>query len=285
MLRPMSDHPPERLTSNTETEDRSCKQCGYALRGLHPSGVCPECGFPIERSLTDDRLEHSGPDYLRSLHTGVLLIIGGMVGQLAITLLLLTVTIFVIFASFGGGGSLPRGLEVLMLIGTALGTLVTLVIVVGWWLFSAPDPAYTGRFDGSRARVVVRVSMLCVGLLTILQAVIAMASPSVRQAGMGGGFGAASIVSMGVNLLTTVAWGVGYFASMLYLRWLCPRVPDWRAHRFAKTMMWLGPLIYIVGSCLVIGPLVAMVLYVVLLNWVRADLRLIRDRHAAEGVA
>lgn len=51
-------------------QDCVCKQCGYALAGLDPGWVCPECGMAIERSLTDDRLIHSAPGYLPGFTPG-----------------------------------------------------------------------------------------------------------------------------------------------------------------------------------------------------------------------
>lgn len=36
--------------------------------------------------------------------------------------------------------------------------------------------------------------------------------------------------------------------------------------------MWLGPVLVTVGALVVIGPLVALILYYNLLNWVRIDL-------------
>lgn len=40
------------MGSEIITYDRHCGQCGYNLRGLPVDGVCPECGYPIPRSLT-----------------------------------------------------------------------------------------------------------------------------------------------------------------------------------------------------------------------------------------
>ena len=45
----------------------------------------------------------------------------------------------------------------------------------------------------------------------------------------------------------------------------------------AKTMMWLGPILYTVGAIACgLGPLVALILYYNLLNWVREGLQAIR---------
>ena len=50
-------------------------------------------------------------------------------------------------------------------------------------------------------------------------------------------------------------------------------------------MMWLGPLLFTVGAlCIGLGPLVAVVLYWNMLDWVRRDLKRIRAEQAAFGL-
>ena len=41
-----------------------CVQCGYAIRGLHEQGRCPECGAPVqvgEHASVQDPLERAVP--------------------------------------------------------------------------------------------------------------------------------------------------------------------------------------------------------------------------------
>lgn len=78
-----------------------------------------------------------------------------------------------------------------------------------------------------------------------------------------------SLVAGGVGLVAGIAALVQFFASLLYVRRLAPRLPSPAIAERAKTYMWLLPLIFIGGSCIVIGPIVALVMYLVLLNDVR----------------
>lgn len=256
-----------------------CKQCGYDLLGLVPTGVCPECGLPIERSLTDDLLRHSSPSYLGQLHQGVFLILAGIIAQFV----MLVGAIFIgVATSFGGGtiGTLQAVMTLFSLIATA-------VIAWGWFLFSAPDPAFVGRLDGSRARVVVRVAVVANAGITLLTTVAQFAFP-VTAAAPGAAapaVTAATVILMLLSFVGFVAWAVSFFAAMQYLRWLCPRIPNWRAFQRSKTMMWLGPLLFTVGAlCIGLGPLVAVVLYWNMLDWVRRDLKRIRAEQAEAGL-
>lgn len=252
-----------------------CKQCGYALEGLPPEGVCPECGLPIERSLTDDQLRHSSPTYLALLHQGVFLILAGIIAQF----------VMLIGGIFAGFMISMTGNDLAILqAAITVGSLVASgVIAWGWFLFSAPDPAFVGRQDGSQARVVVRISVVANAVITLLTTVAQLALPATTAA-------PATTVVLAIvfvlSLAGLVAWAVSFFAAMLYLRWLCPRIPNWRAYRRAKTMMWLGPVLFTVGSlCIGLGPLVAVVLYWNMLDWVRRDLKRIREEQAAMGLA
>ncbi len=257
-----------------------CKQCGYALQGLDPAGVCPECGFTLERSLTDDLLRNSSSEYLALLHRGVFLVLAGIIAQF---LMIIGGFAGAIFLGVNGVNmaSLELALTLMSLVGTVM-------IAWGWFEFSTPDPAFTGRSDGSQARVVVRVAVIINAFVTLVTGVAQFAFPA---AGVAPGavpttVSAASVVLVVLSLIGFVAWAVSFFAAMLYLKWLCPRIPNWRAWRRARTLMWLGPLLFTVGAlCIGLGPLVAIVLYWNLLDWIRRDLKRIRQEQSELGLA
>src|SRR4051812_29270484 len=59
--------------------DRACATCGYNLRGLQPSGVCPECGSLVSGSLADDALEWRDERWVAKLRGGCALILSGQI--------------------------------------------------------------------------------------------------------------------------------------------------------------------------------------------------------------
>src|SRR5262245_1427978 len=72
------DDSPARLDKGHIAGDKLCVRCGYALRGLSVTGICPECGTPVDRSLRGDLLEYCDPHYARRLLLGARLIIASV---------------------------------------------------------------------------------------------------------------------------------------------------------------------------------------------------------------
>ena len=77
---------------------------------------------------------------------------------------------------------------------------------------------------------------------------------------------AIQIVSGLLNLAAVVAGAVEFFAMMLYVRWLAQRIPDADMIQQTRQYIWLLPLLYTVGAlCVGLGPIVALVLYSIML--------------------
>ena len=77
----------------------------------------------------------------------------------------------------------------------------------------------------------------------------------------GGGNPLSDGLLVAATIGSTLAFIVGFFAKMLYIRWLAPRLPSVRVFKRAKTLMWLGPVLYTFGLLLIgLGPLIALVL-------------------------
>ena len=255
---------PPQFVDGKLAEDAFCIQCSYNLRGLSGDGACPECGTPIARSLQGNLLRFSSPDYLSKLHRGVFLILTAIIVQLVLG-----------FVGFGIGlatAALNSNQSIVVVVSSLLGILVAGVLLYGWWLFSEPDPGFLGKENGRSARQIVRWSVIGAAVVTALNLPV--------QFGLAGGgtpTGLLAVLSMLVGALGLIVTAVKFFASMLYVRWLAPRLPNAAVEKRARTLMWLGPVLCTFGIILLgIGPLIALVLYWNLFDWIRKDLKQIR---------
>ncbi len=234
-------------------EDVVCLRCGYPLRGLDESGDCPECGAAIGRSLRGNLLQFSSPSYVATLHRGVFLIVAGIAGQA----ILIALT-----SAFAASLQSNIGLD-------SVGIALSATILVGWWMFSAPDPAFIGIEQGTTARRVVRTALVLeIAITSALVANGALTAPTTT---------AVSTTIVVLSVVAAVTSIVRFFAAMMYLRWMAPRIPSVEIDGRARQLMWLGPLLMTFGILLCgLGPLVAVVLYWLLINWVRMALKHVR---------
>ncbi|MBL8757900.1 MAG: hypothetical protein JNK35_05665 [Phycisphaerae bacterium] len=286
------------------TGKQLCNGCGYALVGLPVDGVCPECGRSVAASLAGDDLRFAPPEYLRSLERGARWV------QWSLVLKVLTIIagIALGIALMAAGVAGQRWISTVVTGGLGLGAAAASAL--GWWWLSAPDPSRRAGDKGESPRRLVRVTLVLVvvGSLAssageVVQSVMGpvpvFGPGGTIRGGGGGGTGAgttATATTLGVGvvglalgalaLVGNLAWIVQYFAAMTYLAWLAPRIPDEQAVRDAKRLMWLGPVLYVLLACvLMIGPLIATVMYFVLLDRVREGVRRVRVMAEAEDWA
>jgi len=250
-----------------------CVKCDYDLVGQPLDGVCPECGAPVTDTLRGTLITNARPEYLARLHRGVFFALAGLV-MLVLGLLV----------SFGAGavaatgGADPDALPLYVILpGSLLMLLSSLAGLVGWWMLTTPDPDYTGSDTGETPRILVRIAVAVKAGLFVLQ-LITTFMPGADSAGAG-----AFVILGAIALLGGyAAFALQFFASMFYLKWLGRRVPNRKIVKRAGRLVWLGPLIFILGfPLLAIGPLIALVLYYNLLDWLRKDLKAIRAQQAA----
>ena len=251
-----------------------CRGCGYHLAGLPISGTCPECGMPVLRSLQGRSLIHSGPDYLAMLHRGVFLIVAGIIAELGISLLTLLVQIWVAFSELGDAATVA-------FTGRLLNFGTTIAILIGWWMFSTPDPAVTEGEKGTRSRRILRGAVIASVVVALID--IFLQFGVMRAAGVGtGGPVPLLITSILFGLVNWVVIAVKYFAAMQYIRWIAPRIPDMKIEARARSYLYILPLLATIGVLLLgFGPLIALVLYLLLLDSVRQRLKRIRAEQAA----
>jgi hypothetical protein len=266
--------------------DHPCIRCGYSLRGLNSSGVCPECGTPVERSLRGDLLAYSDPLYVQKLFNGTRTIMASL-------LLLIVCVVAVAFSATAGVGPLA--------VLAGLGMLAsTIAFLVGWWMLTTPDAGQLSTNKGERPRQIVRSTLLVIVATALLSFVIrAIPAPGTQVLG---GL---------LTLLNYVAMAVGFYAGMLYVRWLAPRIPNPKAWRRAKVLMILlavmigmyilliiavlltvagsgrspvvGVLAGVVGIIALVGGLTALIMYYNLFSWMRKDLKNVLAVQATQG--
>jgi hypothetical protein len=252
------------------TDDRACVQCSYNLRGLPLNGNCPECGTPVETSLRGILLQYASPDYLATIHQGLSLVLNGIM----LMIVLSVVGMVIGFASGAGGG--PGTSATLIVAGLQL--IPSVMMLLGYWKYTEPDPGFVGTELPTAARKVMRITVIIQAVTTAVSFLLQIAAPSLMSGGVNSsGAMAFGLLMMLVGLASLAAWTVQFFATMRYTRWVAVRVPDAQIIRRTQTYMWLLPLIAILGAIVIIGPLIALVLYWNMHDRLRKHVRAIRE--------
>lgn len=199
-----------------------CRKCRYNLRGLPTSGNCPECGTPVQFSLQSDVLANSDPGWLKSLHSGAVMILWGIavivLGFLAIFGLAMTV----LSGPAVGSGAVTT--MVILMVTILLGVLLTWI---GTWWMTKEDPSGLGEDRYGTARKVIRVTLL-LGVVEQVISIVANATGNTDPANP------LILVGAALGLVSIIGW----FAFFLYLSKLAMRVPDPAMAGRAKLIMW-----------------------------------------------
>ncbi len=271
-LEPADQHgdraqPADRPQPGRVTDEIGCIRCGYSLLGLPLTGVCPECSTPVEKSCRGDLLRYSDPLYVRSLYVGSLCVV------VCILLLVLVFIGSIVLGVLAPIANLSlSATSALTFLSQIVTVLVSLGMAYGWWRLSERNPAAIDSSRDSTARMFVRVTAAVNAGFTLLQFILEMVLGFSAYSSTSG-FGMMSLYML-LSLGGIVVFAVAFFSQMKYLQWLGPKIPDPWVTKRAKLMMWLGPLLYIVGApCLMLGPLVALILYYNMVTKVRGNLR------------
>jgi len=245
---------------------QACFQCEYELVGLDPSGPCPECGFLIEGSIGRGQLSSADPIYLAKLHKGVFWV------QTAIILMVLQfITMFFLGMIAGTSGAGVGAANTINLISPILSIAFSVMLLIGWWMLSTPNPDTSDRYSGDDARKLVRIMILVSAALAVIQLPFTFLSQN-------GQLNAALLIASGLGLLSFIVFAVRFFAEMFYIKWMAPLLRNKKVYNRARMMMWLGPVLCTVGLLLLgLGPLIALIMYWNMLDWVRKDIKAIRE--------
>ncbi len=222
------------VSSATVTEDRACIQCGYSLRGLAVSGVCPECATPAARSLLGDLLMHSSRQFVARLALGARLIWWSIALTLMSPLLLLlgTALIAVLRTRFAPGGWFLLPLLIFF--------LLACIAVTGWWLLSSPDPALPEREGALTARRILRGASAAGVVCLLIAALVAGVSAPGAWGRLSSVASVAARVATGAGLCACV---VAFVASLVLVRRIALRLPDPWMHRRAGWLLIVSALI------------------------------------------
>jgi hypothetical protein len=194
------------------TSDIPCRRCAYNLRGLAATGICPECGSPVEISIGGDLLRYSDAQYIETLRGGIHLIFLGLVA---------TIVAAVLSAVFRHG--------VDQVFSTSLLRLAAQVPeIIGVWFLTAPDPAGIGESRHGTVRRVIRVC-IAIGVVNYgVDCVLAVTHlPRTAVSGL-----------QAVALIAGIADFVGELAMLSYLSRLATRIPDPKLEQTANTLLW-----------------------------------------------
>lgn len=252
------------------TEGRYCITCAYSLTGLQPNGQCPECATSIELSLREPTLANASREYIRTLRSGLSLVLNGILLQ--ITCAIGAFLGGAVLGVMGGGGAL----SVLTFVLPGLMLLVSIMIMAGYWKYTAPDPSQVAFETTKSARSIIRIAVIGQIILSVISLAMTFIPVSARATAGGAAPAITPVMMLGwlLSLVSLALWAMQFFGVMRYTRWLATRVPDQLIVKQTKRYMWLLPLIGVLGAVLAgLGLLVALVMYWKLLDRLRTHLK------------
>lgn len=203
-------------------EDTACHRCGYNLRGLESTGLCPECGTAIAHSITGNLLKHADPDWLERLRLGTAL----KLWNIALGILV-GVTAGVIMRA-----GLPQPLiTIIGIAGGAFGLWATVLI-------TSQEPQIALQEDPITLRKILRTC-----------AAAAFVGGVISNVNIAGNW--AVVLKVVGAVLGLVGMFVGW-GELLYFRRFADRIPDPKLVKSTTLLMWILP---ITGGLVIVGGL------------------------------
>jgi hypothetical protein len=224
---------------------------------------CPECGAPVEQSTRGAWLAFAPASFLRSLRTGALCIeLGAGASVLS----------FVFLDAIRDGVTTLAGSSIAAtVVGSSLSLALVALSTTGYWLFTAPEPGLVGRESGTSARRLLRGAAIASGAAALVQAANSLFFASTKLAATGPTMSLAwgSLLTL-TKVIGIIAWAFVFFAAMQYTSWLATRIPDANLVKRSKLFLWLLPVLMVPLVCTCVGPLAAVILYIIHLDAFRA---------------
>lgn len=243
---------------NVIDSNTSCSNCRFNLRGLSPDGNCPECGMAIAHSL-GGALTLASREYILRLRHGA--------GLVALTPLAWIAAFAVthIYRIVTGSQSIRwQGVfEVLSLV-------IFAFMVRGYWLLSSADAMERAGIENilRDPRPAMRGSVI----VLIGAAAIFIVMPFFPDKDPG-----FEVIASASKIVAVVVIIVLYFASMTRVKQLAIAVPSDFFARQVNRYRWQLPIIVLIGAIVVAGGLIAVLIYVLIMNKLRIELNRVLD--------
>lgn len=260
-------------------DEVTCRGCGYGLRGLSMDAVCPECQWPIVRSVMGTMLINSAPAHILHLKRGMGVAIAASFAAFASAFVGAGAGVLAAIP-IASGPILTEAAANVITIGLA--TLSTLAGLLGWWMVSTPDPALADADRAGRVRRTLRALIVVTCALSLVNFVLnalfvaGILPPGPQWSPFSGSGGPGGPAMPAFGLTQTLLVVLGMFISLIgtaqtslsmkYLATIVARVPDPSQQSFASTMVWLTWVLYFTGflSCGLTN-LALVVLYLIVL--------------------
>ena len=250
-----------------------CFWCDYDLRNTAPESNCPECGVPAATSIGRGLLATVPPDLLRSIHNGFRLV----------TVLILVYIVWIIVAAVAfttlliGLDNSTLNLAVIPI--SIVSNGLVLAIIYGWWKLAAPFPDIPETIDGSDRRGFLNATLIAFAIVTAITMLVSFIPSNLDPDAP---FETIDYVNFVIQAIGVIVMILVYVAQMRYLQWFAKIAKNQKMHKRAKHLVWSGPLIAIVGAFFfLIGPLVVLILYWNMLEYLRRDVKKIIKAKAA----
>lgn len=232
------------------TQEVACRGCGYNLQRFSLAQVCPECGWPVARSVQGEALLYTPPAYLRTVRSSITIIIAALMVDVVSTFGV------VILDTINEMFSMQWNLEPLHIASHALSFLANVVTVWGFWRFTTPDPTLSRTEQRTSAYWILRIATVAAALGGFVETVFA----TLARAGTYTPTGVIEILMtvFGVAVyLLTAAW---ISAAMHFVSEIAVRVPDATLAYRTRVMVWLSWVLMLPGmlACF-IGPIACVV--------------------------
>jgi hypothetical protein len=240
-------------------EDVDCPDCHYNLRGIHPTGVCPECGKPVANALT--ALQFSDPTWIFCLAGGLNWINFSIYFSIVFTILAALLQGLFIAQST----STPAYASSLLLL------LPVLAYVWGIWKFTTPEHPENVNVPAV-ARLLTRYTLLISSaLIWIPEFFPASNEPTINPASVSidqlnklinvNQFNTMTLFNGSAAAASFVLFMVGTFAGLVYARQIARRIPDKKLARNTTIVMW---------GCVATGLLILLMIFLGIVSFFMA---------------